>query len=96
MAFPQADPSITLMDRDSSQRNNGHGPKTHIIPAAHGHAFTVKKGERFRVVDLYGEQVVDFAAWVQGTGLIEKLSMAYTRYAPDEHPHQAHTQADRA
>jgi len=26
--------------------------KTHIIPAAHGFAFEVKKGERFRVVDL--------------------------------------------
>ena len=33
-------------------------PKTHIIPAAHGFAFEVKKGEHFRVVDLYGEQVV--------------------------------------
>ena len=34
------------------------GPKTHIVPAAHGFAFEVKKGEHFRVVDLYGEQVV--------------------------------------
>ncbi|KAK3111537.1 hypothetical protein LTR53_013118 [Teratosphaeriaceae sp. CCFEE 6253] len=49
--------------------------KTHIVPAAHGFAFEVRKGERFRVVDLYGEQVVDFAAWVQGTDLREKSSM---------------------
>lgn len=48
--------------------------------AAHGIAFEVSKGERFRVVDLEGEQIVDFAAWVQGTELVEKLSMAYTRY----------------
>jgi len=26
--------------------------KTHIIPAAHGFAFEVKEGERFRIVDL--------------------------------------------
>ncbi|KAM3418802.1 hypothetical protein BST61_g4770 [Cercospora zeina] len=57
--------------------------KTHIVKAAHGFAFEVKKGERFRVVDLYGEQVVDFAAWVQGTDLKEKLSMDYTRYHLD-------------
>ncbi|KAK3650916.1 hypothetical protein LTR56_005967 [Elasticomyces elasticus] len=66
--------------------SSGHGeaqvsmPKTHIVPAAHGFAFEVKKGELFRIVDLYGEQVVDFAAWVQGTNLTEKLSMDYTRY----------------
>ncbi|KAK5715353.1 hypothetical protein LTR17_016787 [Elasticomyces elasticus] len=53
---------------------------THIVPAAHGFAFEVKKDRCFRIVDLYGEQVVDFAAWVQGTDLTEKLSMAYTRY----------------
>lgn len=55
-------------------------PQTHVIKAAHGYAFTVEKGEHFRVVDLYGEQIVDFAAWVQRTDLVEKLSMAYTRY----------------
>ncbi|TKA74821.1 hypothetical protein B0A55_05931 [Friedmanniomyces simplex] len=60
--------------------NNTATPKTQIVPAAHGFAFEVKKGEKFRIVDLYGEQVVDFAAWVQGTELVEKLSMAYTRY----------------
>jgi len=54
-------------------------PKTHIVPAAHGFAFEVRKGERFRVVDLYGEQVVDFAAWVADTGLKEKLSMVSIR-----------------
>lgn len=59
---------------------NHNKPKTHIVKAAHGFAFTVKKGEHFRIVDLYGEQVIDFAAWVSGTNLVEKLSMAYTRY----------------
>lgn len=59
------------------------GPKTYIVKSSHGFAFEVKKGEHFRVVDLYGEQVVDFAAWVQGTHLVEKLSMAYTRYHLD-------------
>lgn len=61
-----------------------HGTtKTHIVPASHGFAFEAKKGEHFRVVDLFGQQVVDFAAWVQGTDLVEKLSMAYSRFHLD-------------
>ncbi|KAK6439045.1 hypothetical protein LTR95_004743 [Oleoguttula sp. CCFEE 5521] len=78
MAFPNAQytssapPETTTMDTTT--------PTTHIIPASHGLAFEVKAGTRFRVVDLYGSQVVDFAAWVQGTHLREYLSMAYTRY----------------
>ena len=71
-------PDIQEMQSLSSDATSG--PKTHICKAAHGLAFEVKKGERFRVVDLHGEQVVDFAAWVQGTNLVEKLSMAYTRF----------------
>ena len=75
---PSSAPALHGKDQPASLRT-----KTHIIPAAHGYAFEVKKGEHFRVVDLYGEQVVDFAAWVQGTNLREKLSMAYTRYHMD-------------
>lgn len=63
------------MDADAGNSR----PQTHIVKASHGFAFEVKKGEHFRIVDLYGEQVVDFAAWVKDTDLIEKLSMAYTR-----------------
>ena len=74
MCFPDTQPAV------SSSSDTASGPKTLICKAAHGLAFEVKKGERFRVVDLHGEQVVDFAAWVQGTNLVEKLSMAYTRF----------------
>jgi uncharacterized protein YcgI (DUF1989 family) len=74
MVFPD------IQDVQSMSPDAISGPKTHICKAAHGLAFEVKKGERFRVVDLHGEQVVDFAAWVQGTDLVEKLSMAYTRF----------------
>lgn len=61
----------------------------HIVPAGHGRAFVASRGTRFRIVDLYGEQVVDFMAWVshpQGTSTakplasLEKMSPAYTRY----------------
>ena len=52
---------------------------THIVKGGHGYAFEVAEGEHFRIIDLYGEQVTDFAAWVKGTDLVEKLSMAYTR-----------------
>ena len=69
------------------------GP-THVVKASTGYAFPVKNGARFRIVDLYGEQVVDMMAWVaekddylhrpsSGTGKglpLEKLSMAYTRF----------------
>ena len=79
MVFPSVNPPVTGNPSALGQST----PKTHIVQAAHGFAFEVKKGERFRVVDLYGEQVVDFAAWVQGTDLVEKLSMAYTRYHLD-------------
>ncbi|KAF2192370.1 hypothetical protein K469DRAFT_716901 [Zopfia rhizophila CBS 207.26] len=54
----------------------------HIVPAAHGYAFAVNKGSRFHVIDLYGEQIVDFMAWVHDKPFtrIEKMSTAYTRY----------------
>ncbi|KAF2727409.1 hypothetical protein EJ04DRAFT_395776, partial [Polyplosphaeria fusca] len=50
--------------------------------AAHGYAFAVDKGDRFRVIDTHGEQVVDFMAWVRDEPftLREKMSTAYTRY----------------
>lgn len=75
MVFPQRE-RLTRHDADQGRG----GPQTHIVPAARGYAFHVKRGERFRIVDLYGEQVVDFAAWVANTHLTEKLSMAYTRF----------------
>ncbi|KAK4547856.1 hypothetical protein LTR36_010575 [Oleoguttula mirabilis] len=80
MEFPALHTNHSTTSHDTPHPKTSSVPQTHIIPAAHGHAFTVKKGEHFRIVDLYGEQVVDFAAWVQHTDLIEKLSMAYTRY----------------
>jgi uncharacterized protein len=52
---------------------------THLVPAKHGYAFEVKQGSHFRIVDLHGQQVVDFAAWVL-PDMKEKLSMAYTRF----------------
>ncbi|CAK4030597.1 Hypothetical predicted protein [Lecanosticta acicola] len=79
MAFPEAD-FASMASGGRRRQHEKDAPKTHTVPAAHGHAFEVEKGERFRIVDLYGEQVVDFAAWVQDTHLVEKLSMAYTRY----------------
>ncbi|KAJ9648242.1 hypothetical protein H2199_001095 [Coniosporium tulheliwenetii] len=53
-----------------------------VVKASHGYSFSVSKGDRFRIVDLHGEQVVDFMAFVRsGSSLTkEKLSMAYTRY----------------
>lgn len=82
MVFPEFSNSLSPVDYHQRDRQRA-ALKTHVIPAAHGYAFQVKKGEHFRVVDLYGEQVVDFAAWVQGTDLREKLSMAYTRFHLD-------------
>lgn len=54
--------------------------KTHIVPAATGYAFEVKKGDRFRIVDIHGLQIVDFMAWVNEPGLKEHVRMSYTRF----------------
>lgn len=43
--------------------------KTHIVPAAQGYAFEVTKGERFRIVDIHGLQIIDFMVWVNKSGL---------------------------
>jgi len=58
--------------------------KTHIVPAAHGFAFQVKGGSHFRIVDLHGQQVVDFMAWAlpySPAANVEHFSTSYTRYA---------------
>ena len=47
MVFPQS----------AMESSGTSSPKTHIVKASHGFSFDVPKGERFRVVDLYGEQV---------------------------------------
>ena len=58
--------------------------RQHIVPAAHGYAFEIKASSHFRIVDLHGQQVVDFMAWalpyVPNTGG-EHFSASYTRYA---------------
>ena len=70
MALPQL--SLDLGVPPSTSTSSA---KTHIIKAAHGYAFEVKKGEQFRVVDLYGEQIIDFAAWKANTNLIQVRSL---------------------
>ncbi|KAL6245514.1 hypothetical protein RBB50_007513 [Rhinocladiella similis] len=58
--------------------------KTHIVPAAHGYAFEVRASSHFRIVDLEGQQVVDFMAWALPYSPIaqcEHFSTSYTRYA---------------
>jgi uncharacterized protein len=50
-----------------------------LVPAEHGAAFQVKKGQKVKVTDLHGQQVVDFIAFME-PDYKEKLSMAFTRY----------------
>jgi uncharacterized protein YcgI (DUF1989 family) len=59
----------------------------HVVPASHGYAFSIPAGSRFRVIDIYGEQVVDMQAWAAPSSsssdafsTLERMSMAYTRY----------------
>jgi hypothetical protein len=77
MVFPESLASPSYSHRSPTAAS----PK--IVKAGHGFAFKVEKGEQFRIVDLYGEQVVDFLAWVDNTNLNEKVSMAYSRYHLD-------------
>ena len=56
--------------------------KHHIVQGGHGHAFEVKRGESFRIIDIHGRQIVDMMAWVLPyPSSRELLSMSYTRYA---------------
>ncbi|KAL9048516.1 MAG: hypothetical protein Q9206_005990 [Seirophora lacunosa] len=71
-SFPHSDPADAFHSPQSS---------THIVPGGHGHAFEVKKGTAFRIVDLHGRQIVDLMAWVLPyPSSLEHLSMSYTRY----------------
>jgi len=36
-----------------------------VVKAGHGFAFSVAKGQKFRITDLKGRQIVDFLAWKQ-------------------------------
>jgi uncharacterized protein YcgI (DUF1989 family) len=77
--------ATTPYDMLHAQRSSAPSIDHHtIVPAGHGYAFFVRAKTRFRIIDLHGEQIVDFLAWVatpEGTtDRIEKLSMAYTRY----------------
>ncbi|KIW33265.1 uncharacterized protein PV07_00132 [Cladophialophora immunda] len=72
-------PDIKAQSDDTRPSHVSSAPKKHIVKGGHGFAFEVEKGEHFRVVDGYGEQVTDLVAWVKGTNFVEKLSMAYTR-----------------
>jgi uncharacterized protein YcgI (DUF1989 family) len=50
-----------------------------LVPAEHGAAFQIKKGQKIKVTDIHGQQVVDFIAFME-PNYKEKLSMAFTRY----------------
>lgn len=39
-------------------------PTKHTIPASHAHAVALKAGTSFRLIDLYGKQVIDMSAFV--------------------------------
>lgn len=57
------------------------GAQHHIVPGGHGHAFEVKRGTSFRIIDIHGHQIVDMMAWVTPYPTsCEHLSMSYSRY----------------
>ncbi|WP_119272889.1 DUF1989 domain-containing protein [Taklimakanibacter deserti] len=55
-------------------------PREHICPAGYGHAFSVEKGQLFRLTDLEGQQPIDFWAFNKEDPN-EHLSVAHTRVA---------------
>ena len=53
----------------------------HLVRGGYGHAFEVKRGTSFRIIDIHGRQIVDMMAWVTPYPTSgEHLSMAYSRY----------------
>lgn len=75
------DNNMTRKLRSATPTNLSASAKTHVVPAKHGYAFKVKKGDIFRIVDLHGNQIVDFMAFVDRPGLEERVFMSYTRYS---------------
>ncbi|KAL9625550.1 MAG: hypothetical protein Q9160_000263 [Pyrenula sp. 1 TL-2023] len=75
---PKTDLAV-LNDEESLPPHLLKGGSGRVVAASHGYAFEVKAGSHFRIVDLHGQQVVDFAAWVLPSRE-ERLSMSYTRY----------------
>ncbi|KAF2102960.1 hypothetical protein NA57DRAFT_71944 [Rhizodiscina lignyota] len=76
---------VPIFDQDVAPPSRPSKPlfTTKIVPASYGYSWAVKKGQRFRVIDTHGQQVVDFMAWTRSgkkCNLHEKVSMAYTRY----------------
>ncbi|KAL9586845.1 MAG: hypothetical protein Q9203_003722 [Teloschistes exilis] len=66
----------------SAAATSGCKPECHIVQGGHGHAFEVKRGTSFRIIDIHGRQIVDMMAWVLPyPHSREHLSMSYTRYA---------------
>lgn len=62
--------------------STGCKPECHTVQGGHGHAFEVKSGTSFRIIDIHGRQIVDMMAWVLPYPRSrEHLSMSYTRYA---------------
>jgi len=48
----------------SVSRDNITKPTSTTVPAGHGYAFVVKAGQKFRITDTHGHQIVDLTAWV--------------------------------
>ena len=89
---------MTLKEPQQAQPSPKESPKLHqqIVPGGHGYAFSISKGNKFRIIDLHGRQIVDLMAWVLPTSPLsppqipsqfprydstnEHLSMSYTRY----------------
>ena len=80
----------------SAQSEESSNPVQFTVRGGHGGAFEVRRNSSFRVIDLYGRQIVDLMAWVLPAtkesshsplapsapyhATDEHLSMSYTRY----------------
>ncbi|KAL8944152.1 MAG: hypothetical protein Q9216_000657 [Gyalolechia sp. 2 TL-2023] len=74
-------PTMSFTKPDAAHVSTGLDAERHIVPGGRGHAFEVKKGTSFRIIDLHGRQIVDLMAWVLPyPSSLEHLSMSYTRY----------------
>ncbi|KAL8861817.1 MAG: hypothetical protein Q9178_001686 [Gyalolechia marmorata] len=78
---------MTKLTRKTPSASNGamgkeqSGTQHTVVNGGHGHAFQVKRGTSFRIVDIHGRQIVDMMAWVSPyPASREHLSMSYSRY----------------
>jgi uncharacterized protein len=62
-------------------------PTSITVQAGHGHAFIAQQGQKFRITDLHGGQIIDFLAWKLVPPTAQPYPTATAKVLADPHFH---------